>query len=174
MSRARWQPGGWADPKRISRGPNGRALCRWCGTEVRPPRRTFCGETCVHHWRMRTSPAYVREQVFRRDRGVCALCGEDTMARSRSLRKLPWRARRRRCQELGIPYLRLRSPWDADHIVPVCEGGGQCSLENFRTLCIPCHQRVTGELRVRLRSSCATTEAANSRGHAPSTLGADM
>ena len=104
---------------------------------------------------MRTSPAYVREQVFKRDRGICALCSDDTMARSRSLRRLPWRARKRRCRELGIPYRRLRAPWDADHVVPVVEGGGQCSLENFRTLCIPCHQLETARLRRRLKQARA-------------------
>ena len=155
MSTLRRQPGGRADLKKIPRGENGRPLCRWCNTEVQPPRRTFCSDECVHHWRMRTSPAYVREQVYKRDRGLCALCGEDTMARARLLRKLPWHARRRRCHELCIPYHRLRSPWDADHVVPVAEGGGQCSLENFRTLCIPCHLNVTAELRARLRAARA-------------------
>ena len=33
--------------------------------------------------------------------------------------------------------------WDADHIVPVCEGGGMCGLENIRTLCLKCHKDIT-------------------------------
>jgi len=33
--------------------------------------------------------------------------------------------------------------WDADHIVPVKDGGGQCGMENLRTLCIMCHKNVT-------------------------------
>jgi hypothetical protein len=33
--------------------------------------------------------------------------------------------------------------WDADHIIPVKDGGGQCGLENIRTLCIDCHKVVT-------------------------------
>ena len=35
--------------------------------------------------------------------------------------------------------------WDADHIIPVKEGGGQCGLDNIRTLCISCHKKVTKE-----------------------------
>jgi len=38
------------------------------------------------------------------------------------------------------------SGWDADHIIPVCEGGGECDLGNYRTLCHPCHKEVTAEL----------------------------
>jgi len=43
-----------------------------------------------------------------------------------------------------------RSLWDADHIRPVAEGGGQCDLDNLRTLCLPCHREVTADLRRRL------------------------
>jgi hypothetical protein len=44
-----------------------------------------------------------------------------------------------------------RTLWQADHILPVAEGGGGCSLENLRTLCLPCHRTVTAELSARLR-----------------------
>lgn len=33
--------------------------------------------------------------------------------------------------------------WDADHIIPVREGGGSCGLDNIQTLCIPCHKHKT-------------------------------
>ena len=59
----------------VRRGPNGRALCRWCGTEVTGRRRTFCSDSCVHEWRLRSSTSYLRECVFKRDRGVCGICG---------------------------------------------------------------------------------------------------
>ena len=41
--------------------------------------------------------------------------------------------------------------WEADHIVPVAEGGGCCGLEGYRTLCFDCHLVVTKELRQRLK-----------------------
>jgi hypothetical protein len=43
-----------------------------------------------------------------------------------------------------------RSLWDADHIRPVAEGGGQCDLDNLRTLCLLCHREATSRLRLRL------------------------
>jgi len=30
-----------------------------------------------------------------------------------------------------------------DHILPVWEGGGQCDIDNLRTLCVKCHHKVT-------------------------------
>jgi 5-methylcytosine-specific restriction endonuclease McrA len=42
------------------------------------------------------------------------------------------------------------SDWQADHIVPVVEGGGECDLSNMRTLCTQCHKRETAALRKRL------------------------
>jgi 5-methylcytosine-specific restriction endonuclease McrA len=36
--------------------------------------------------------------------------------------------------------------WEADHVVPVVEGGGQCGLDNFRTLCLSCHRKETAKL----------------------------
>lgn len=42
-----------------------------------------------------------------------------------------------------------KSLWDADHIVPVVEGGGECDLSNIRTLCLRCHRAMTAALRAR-------------------------
>ena len=44
-----------------------------------------------------------------------------------------------------------KSLWDADHILPVTEGGGECDLDNIRTLCLRCHRTVTAQLRERIR-----------------------
>lgn len=56
---------------------------------------------------------------------------------------------RKFAKSLGMPYKR-DTWWDADHIIPVIEGGGQCGLENYRTLCVPCHKKVTKDLARRL------------------------
>jgi 5-methylcytosine-specific restriction endonuclease McrA len=106
----------------------------------------------VHEWRVRSDTGYLRQQVFKRDRGVCSMCRRDTVALARKLRRLRWWERKKMCVTLGVPYWRYRSLWDADHIRPVAEGGGECELENLRTLCIPCHRRVTSELRERLKA----------------------
>ena len=81
-----------------------------------------------------------------RDHGVCALCGLDTEALRKDKRKLDYAARRRFEKDWGG----RRHLWDADHIVPVAEGGGECDLSNMRTLCLRCHRAVTAALRKRL------------------------
>jgi 5-methylcytosine-specific restriction protein A len=138
VSTRRTKPGGWV---RRKRGP-----CRWCGAEVPARRITFCSAACVHEWKLRTDAGYLRRQVFERDHGVCALCGLDTEALRKTKRKLDYAARRRFEKEWGG----RRQLWDADHILPVAEGGGECDLSNMRTLCLKCHRVATAELRKRL------------------------
>jgi 5-methylcytosine-specific restriction enzyme A len=141
VSRLRAKAGGWVErPRRAGTGQ-----CRWCGRPVPKGRYTFCGEACVGEWKLRTDPGFLREKVFERDRGVCAICGVDTEALRKNKRKLDYAARRRFEKEWGA----RRSLWDADHVQPVVEGGGECGLANMRTLCLKCHRAVTAELRRR-------------------------
>ncbi len=143
-------------------GPHARPLCRWCRLEILASRRrSFCSEYCVHQWRLRSDPGYLREQVFARDGGICALCSTDTTAAYRGLKRSRGRLRAEALAMWGLPSIDFRrSLWDADHILPVAEGGGQCDLDNLRTLCLPCHREVTADLRRRLRASVEKTPAA--------------
>jgi 5-methylcytosine-specific restriction endonuclease McrA len=104
-------------------GPEGRRLCRWCDQECAKKQQTFCSPACVREWRLRSQPGFARAEVWKRDAGRCALCPEV-------------------CGQDG--------PWEADHIIPVAEGGGCCGLENLRTLCGECHKGATAALRKRL------------------------
>jgi 5-methylcytosine-specific restriction endonuclease McrA len=151
MSTVRAMPGGWVDRKSIARGPNGRGLCRWCSLEVPAWRFTFCSEYCVHEWKLRSQPGYLRDQVFLRDRGICAGCGIDTVAALRRFRSSRGVRRQTLLQHWQLGKRRRKSLWDADHIIPVIEGGGECDLDNIRTLCLPCHRAATLALRARLR-----------------------
>ena len=163
--------GGYIDPKTLPKGPNGHALCRQCGVEVKPPRRTFCSDKCVENWTIRTG-SRAAKYVRRRDKGRCAICGLDCAKLERELRKLEksfWEAwyATKPAREKGwwgrakaalaehvrpfkeahsIPPHRRGRLWDIDHIVPVVEGGGSSGLENLQTMCIPCHQAKTSKL----------------------------
>ena len=128
---------------------------------MRGRRRTFCSEECVHEWRLRSSTSYLRECILARDRGICALCGIDTIALRRRILRLPFGRRVIEMRTLGIVRGR-KSWWEADHILAVVEGGDSC-LDNIRTLCIPCHRGVTAALRARLRGRLYSDDAVENR-----------
>ena len=153
MSTQRTMPGGWADRNALPKGPHGRNLCRWCNIEVPQRRITFCSDWCVEEWRLRTDPGYLREKVLERDHGICAACGLDCQAASLHLKRLRGAARLKAFAQWGLTARSRQSLWDADHIVPVVEGGGECDLANIRTLCLKCHRTATATLRARLNKT---------------------
>jgi 5-methylcytosine-specific restriction endonuclease McrA len=126
-------------------------MCRWCKGAVSGRRRTFCSDACVHEWRLRSSASYLRDCVFERDQGLCAICLVDTHKLRKKIMRLPFAERMRELramQECGIIHKGRKSWWEADHIIPVVEGGDS-NLDNVRTLCIPCHAEQTATLRAR-------------------------
>ena len=142
--------GGWVrGTADLPKGDNGRNLCRWCNLEVPRGRQTFCSDFCVQEWRLRTDPSFLREKTFERDKGVCAACGTDTVAAYNEIRRKRGGARLSLLRAWGMTTLNRKTLWDADHIVPVVEGGGACDLSNIRTLCLRCHRQVTADLRAR-------------------------
>ncbi len=155
-----------------------RPLCRWCGRAVPKGRRTWCSKECVHEYRVRADAGYVALLLKRRDKGVCCSCGIDT--------EEIWTLMRA-CRRRGA-HPRWDSPereefvtqwgpwgcdttrrlWEADHIVPVSEGGGCCGLDNYRTLCLACHKAETAALAAR------TAEARRRLGCQPVGLGPNI
>lgn len=163
MSTNRVSPrAGRIDPSKLPRGPEGRALCRRCGVEVPRGRRSFCSASCADDWAVRNNPTIMRQRVFQRDKGICALCGVDTEVlgkvlaaewnRIKMAETAPERQERQTFRRRFRWYFNRTSYWDADHIKPVSEGGGECALDNMRTLCVPCHHLVTRELAKRTAS----------------------
>ncbi len=138
--------------KLFPKDENGFTMCRWCNGPVKPPRRTMCSPECVHEILIRTSGRYLRDCVFKRDKGICKLCNIDTKKIAKEVLSLEGEEKKKFLIENKILFKRKiwkkkhgGGLWDADHIKPVKEGGGQCGLENIRTLCIPCHKKITKE-----------------------------
>lgn len=206
----------------------GKNLCRWCEKPVTAPRRrTFCSEECVHEWKVRSDPGYVRMVVERRDKGICQGCSinvgfiEQFFRAYRTLkhqftpihpadygrankrhtfysghgtfryiydedlikwtgltqdqwshelsdrtRRLVARRLRRTARLMArefwgqLPeWVQERFPdhrqyrwsakhlWEADHIEEVADGGGECGLDNYQTLCLRCHWDKSAESR---------------------------
>lgn len=137
------------------RGPNGRGLCKWCLNEVPPRRRTWCSQECVDEFDKRT-PEGFRRLVLERDGGICQHCGVDCFEIEKIITRLAIKnyddsieilmakaKMRKKIRKMGFPV--GRSIAEADHIVPISEGG-ENTEENGRTLCIFCHRIETKAL----------------------------
>lgn len=200
------------EPARRIRDANGVTVCSCgCGRIPQPPRQTWFSQDCVDTWREKNDPGYIRQQLKKRDKGICAACGCDSEAeyqkwinaRKEANRLLVWLEQKEErriafmvpaeqrhdwhriarmeiwpdCMTAGklcnkkiaikreAEILRIMGPhrvgwtagrstaWDADHIIPVVEGGGLCGLDNYRTLCHPCHKICTAQLAARRAAS---------------------
>ena len=138
------------DRSLLPKTPGGLTCCRWCNKGVQPPRRTLCSKECEHELKLRISGRYLRDCVYMRDKGICLICNTDTKLIAKEALTLQGSDRETYLQSYSISLKRkiwLRKHggglWDADHILPVKDGGGLCGLENMRTLCIPCHKIIT-------------------------------
>ena len=161
----RTRKGGWVDPSKLTRNDDGRPQCRWCTGSVQAPRRTFCCDECVHQHRIRTNTKYMRLCVYKRDAAICAECQQDTKKIAREAKQYrnqaQWKQYYELLEQYSIPTKRKvwtrgfgGGLWDADHIVAVKDGGGDCGLENIRTLCIKCHKANTALQRKTWAKKC--------------------
>lgn len=157
--------------KDLPKDPNGRHLCRQCEKEVPKGRRSFCSAKCVDDYQVRIGDAgHIRFKLHQRDKGICSRCGINTEAIVGGLDEIAGLVRHyigdkrilkpedqvavHKALESLRDALRIRfsgrtTLWDADHIKPVQEGGGGCSIDNFQTLCIWCHKLKTAEQAAR-------------------------
>ncbi len=134
--------------------PRIKGFCAWCGKAFRG--RKYCSQECRQDAYIRASGSEVRCRVFQRDKSVCAACGTDCEWVKQQYRIM--RNARRENQEALWQFAVALGPyrstgyefWQADHIIPVSEGGGVCGLDNYRTLCLRCHKLDTALLAKRL------------------------
>lgn len=157
MSTKRRTAGVFASPQ--PKNEAGERLCRNCRKPMGKNKRHNCSSKCSEEWALKTSPALMRRAVFARDKGVCAECGSDTQAQKAEYAAEHKKHSTQWCKPMeelrerfGITAGRAAQGtwWEADHITPVIEGGGECGLEGYRTLCIPCHKKATAALRARM------------------------
>jgi hypothetical protein len=147
------------------RDESGRRRCGLCGTTVPGRRVDWCSDDCVQRYLIaKGDQNAARRFLWKRDRGVCALCGTNTVTRPDEREQLrAWDEAASRGAEpaASAPHAWPLGSWDADHTVPIAEGGA-LARENLRTLCKPCHKRATTELRKRLSAKRAQEGACQS------------
>lgn len=138
--------------------------CRRCRRPIQVTdkrKRSWCSVTCHEAAWLDMSTAAQRNTIFKRDKGICAMCGENTRITSAFNQ---WRVRtwsdatfdffgRRFAENLHRALDRARrleethGGWDMDHIHEVVwGGGGSFDPSNLQTLCKPCHKDKTAKL----------------------------
>ena len=160
--------------------------CAWCAKNLPSTslasgvQATYCSKKCAEEGRLKRggmfSSSRVREQVFALEGGVCCKCGLDAHAlytrifalrpaeRLNALSHANWGLpKSSSALERLLQYPTEGDFWQADHIVPVIEGGGGCDLGNLQTLCTPCHRIETGKLRARMKLSLGTIVVENGK-----------
>mgnify|MGYP002145584259 FL=1 len=140
-----------------------RGVCSGCGVDTERMRRRASVVT-IWDWHARYS-GHARIERFRARNGWNAPVPRFLLTSPRG-----WHApnvqravglRIASLRAAGWPVGRRMSWWEADHIVPVVEGGGQCGAENYRTLCCRCHGSETAQLRKRLAEAKRNRKEAN-------------
>jgi 5-methylcytosine-specific restriction protein A len=140
-------------PKQV-RDQLGRRLCRvpTCGKVVPKGRFSYCSGECATAFEIAYFPNRTRRHVFNRDHGVCVGCGVDTEKLRRVIswaRRFGtgWKDMEGTMREIGFPQTYSKGDfWQADHVRECARGGWGLGLENFRTLCTPCHKKETARL----------------------------
>ncbi|KAJ4841441.1 hypothetical protein Tsubulata_009085 [Turnera subulata] len=143
-------------------------LCKLCqtpcmGKNAKMPEYfedLFCSLDCYEEYRIRTSSRFLRQELFQLEHGICRNCQLDCHALVKTIKPLSLDRRREYVKKVA-PNVASRAKlldklvtdpsegnaWHADHIIPVYRGGGECRLENMRTLCVACHSDVTAAQR---------------------------
>ncbi|WCJ35882.1 SWI/SNF-related matrix-associated actin-dependent regulator of chromatin subfamily A-like protein 1 [Euphorbia peplus] len=151
-------------------------LCKLCqsqckGSNAKVPaffEDLFCKLSCYEEYRMRTSSRFLRQELFQIEHGICSNCQLDCHQLVENIKPLSPKKRRAYIEKVAPNVANrkrlinklVESPsegnaWHADHIVAVYRGGGECRLENMRTLCVACHYDVTAAQRAERKISRA-------------------
>lgn len=89
-----------------------------CGKKLEKPKKRWASLECqtksvTFFFIVKGDGKVIRKELFKRDGGICSICNKKS------------------------------DEWQADHVLPVNNGGGACDLDNFQTLCLDCHKNKT-------------------------------
>lgn len=136
--------------------PKKSGKCRWCGLPIDEltmfgKKRLLWHRACELEFQIITMPDVARTELFKRDKGICASCGEDWSDRYRFAKGAECmhgfdRDEQGFYRSTEVLWISL---WHNDHIVPLwkvvhmppLKRLAYFTLANMQTLCTPCHQQ---------------------------------
>jgi len=143
----------------------GNYICNECGEESASSEiryRLFCSHECLETWKIKSSPSFLRLKVYKRDKGICVICGINCVILEKARKNKDHNQELESKWQVLIKEHRIpprlwdinRTFWEADHIIEVADGGGSCDLSNIQTLCWKCHYLKTRRfMKKRFRKS---------------------
>lgn len=158
----------WKSVPPVRQDKYGYYLCRLCQHACPEGQRHWCSEACLQRYLTTSHGTFVRAQLLARDGGICAICGVDADRMDAALEELQrdllhpllmsihpmivqsfraegWTNIRTRGRGSYPDAVAFTSCWEAHHVTAVKEGGGECGLENYQTLCFVCHKKASAE-----------------------------
>ncbi|XP_064621798.1 uncharacterized protein LOC135484357 [Lineus longissimus] len=116
----------------------------------------LCSRQCKEQYWLKTNRQYGRHHVFELEHGVCQLCNfdagnffqqikamKDYASRASLIKDSPFSSLSADIKQRMVKDPKQGMFWHVDHITAVADGGGQCDIDNLRTLCYLCHKVVT-------------------------------
>jgi len=153
-------------------GSNWKPVCRYCKQNITNPRRSsFCDDSCVVEFMVRSDPKFARKYILDRDGGLCQACGLDVQMMkevydtSLYLAESEFEADLIRDRLLALGFHPKRAIYEIDHIVELqeCVVSADCSTatyngvdidvwapSNLQALCLPCHLKKSKETNARM------------------------
>jgi 5-methylcytosine-specific restriction endonuclease McrA len=158
----------WKSVPPVRQDRYGYYLCRLCQQPCPEHQRYWCSEACLQRYLLTSQGTFVRAHLLERDGGICALCGVDADRMDAALEALQrdllhpmlmsihpmivqsfraegWTNIKTRGRGSYPDAIAFTSCWEAHHVTSVIEGGGECGLENYKTLCFVCHKKVSAQ-----------------------------
>eukprot|EP00466_Bigelowiella_natans_P012004 jgi/Bigna1/85916/estExt_fgenesh1_pg.C_70017 len=131
-------------------------------SDIQRLREMLCSRDCYSEYTLRVgTSSLVRARLSNLEEGICQSCNTDCRKLFHLVEALkgiddrkkvlyaagynPSAIGRKRFKRLVDNERKITEGlfWEADHILEVARSGGECGMENYQTLCIPCHQRKT-------------------------------
>lgn len=134
------------------RNQAGEKICVMCGKPLTGRKLRWCGDNeCFQlMWIRSGDQAAMRRYLVDRDKGICAGCGMD----AELLKEVLYHGRRKSargftewCKSKAIPCGYHYHVWEADHIIPVSEGG-EHHEDNLQILCLNCHHKKARKIKI--------------------------
>lgn len=108
------------------RDASGKITCWWCRGPVKSPRKSWCSDSCVDQYK---ELVFARENVIRRDKGICQNCKVDTKEIANTIEEIAPLITRRDSLQNSIDWAQSRPYYDQNRLLESRKRLVECNRE---------------------------------------------